>query len=150
MAVVLEGGATFTNSGNSDAAWGSAINIRSLTLEGDTTVTAAHTFGLRTTGHGANTLNLGTYTLEVKASSGKDFILDNTTITGTGTIAVKSGRLASYSLSHGDDYMIEVASGASLLGGGGGITCGGFENHGTVTETVIVKGTLTRAARFPI
>lgn len=149
LAVVLEEGATFTNSGNSDAEWGSAINIRSLTLEGNATVTATHTFGLRTTGHGANTLNLGTYTLEVKASSGKDFILDNTTITGTGTIAVKSGRLASYSLSHGDDYMIEVASGASLLGGGGGITCGGFENHGTVTETVIVKGTLTPGSSLP-
>ena len=149
LAVVLEEGATFTNSGNSDAAWGSAINIRSLTLEGDATVTATRTFGLRTTGHGANTLNLGTYTLEVRASSGKDFILDNTTITGTGTIAVKSGRLASYSLSHGDDYMIEVASGASLLGGGGGITCGGFENHVTVTETVIVKGTLTPGSSLP-
>ena len=45
--------------------------------------------------------------------------------------------------------MIEVASGASLLGGGGGITCGGFENHGTVTETVIVKGTLTLGSSLP-
>ena len=148
VAVVLEGGANFANTGSSDAAWGSSINIRSLTLEGDATVTATRTFGLRTSGHGENTLNLGTHTLTVNAS-GKDFILDNTTINGTGKIVVASGRLASYSGSHGDNYTLEVRSGASLLGGGGGITCCNFVNNGTVTETVKVKGVLTTGNAIP-
>ena len=148
VAVVLEGGANFANTGSSDAVWGSAINIRSLTLEGDATVTATRTFGLRTTSHDANTLDLGTYTLTVNAS-GKDFIVDNTTINGTGKIVVASGRLASYNGSHGDDYTLEVRSGASLLGGGGGITCCNFVNNGTVTETVKVKGVLTTGNAIP-
>ena len=148
VAVVLEEDANFANSGSSDAAWGTALNIRSLTLESDATVTATRTFGLRATSHGANTLNLGTYTLTVNAS-GKDFIVDNTTINGTGKIVVASGRLASYNGSHGDDYTLEVRSGASLLGGGGGITCCNFVNNGTVTETVKVKGVLTTGNAIP-
>ena len=147
VAVVLEGGANFANS-SIDAEWKSDINIRSLTLEGDATVTATRTFGLRTSGHGENTLNLGTHTLTVNAS-GKDFLVDNTTINGTGKIVVVSGRLASYSGSHGDNYTLEVRSGASLLGGGGGITCCNFVNNGTVTETVKVKGVLTTGNAIP-
>ncbi len=147
VAVVLEGGANFANTGSSDAAWSSSINIRSLTLEGDATVTATRTFGLRTTSHGANTLNLGTYTLTINAASGKSFFVDNTTINGTGKILVASGTLFSYNDSHGDAYTLEVGAGGTLAGGGNnGITCGDFVNHGSINSSnnkLIVKGTLT-------
>ena len=146
VAVVLEGGANFANTGGSDAAWGSDIKISSLTLEGDATVTATRTFGLRTTGHGANTLNLGTYTLTVNAASGKSFFVDNTTINGTGKILVASGTLFSYSDSRGDAYTLEVGENGKLAGGANGITCGNFVNHGSIDSSnnkVIVKGTLT-------
>ncbi len=146
VAVVLEGGANFANTGSSDAAWGTSINIRSLTLEGDATVTVTRTFGLRTTDHGANTLNLGAYTLTVNAASGKSFFVDNTTINGTGKILVASGTLFSYSDSHGDAYTLEVGAGGTLAGGGNGITCGDFVNHGSINGSnnkLIVKGTLT-------
>ena len=146
VAVVLEDGANFANSGSSDAVWGSALNIRRLTLEGNATVTATHTFGLRVPSHGSNILDLGTYTLTVKASSGKSFFVDNTTINGTGKILVASGTLFSYSDSYGDTYTLEVGASGTLAGGGNGITCGNFVNHGSINSSnnkIIVKGTLT-------
>ena len=146
VAVVLEEGANFANSGNSDAVWGTALNIRSLTLEGNATVTAARTFGLRVPSHGSNTLDLGTYTLAVNASSGKSFFVDKTTINGTGKILLASGTLFSFSNSHGDTYTLEVGERGTLAGGAGGITCGNFVNHGSIDSRdnkIIVKRTLT-------
>ena len=145
VAVVLEDGANFANSGSSDAVWGSALNIRRLTLEGNATVTATHTFGLRVPSHGSNILDLGTYILTVKASSGKSFFVDNTTINGTGKILVARGTLFSYSDSYGDTYTLEVGASGTLAGGGNGITCGNFVNHGSINSSnnkIIVNGTL--------
>ena len=89
VSVILEEDANFVNS-RGDI--GNGIKqAKSITLDGDATVTASKNFGLIGGGHGETVLALGSNTLTLNGSG--SFWLDNTTITGGGTIAVESGTL---------------------------------------------------------
>lgn len=81
---------TITNSG-ADIGTGTRQTVK-LALSGDTTV-SGNTFGLLAAGYQSTILELGEHTLTVAMKEGKQFIIDNATISGTGTIKLKSGSL---------------------------------------------------------
>lgn len=144
FSVVLEEGSRFVNSssdiGNNNS------QAMSLSLEGDATVTHYRTFGLRGPEHGETTLNLGTYTLTLNSTgTPHDFILDNTTISGTGTIFVKNGTLyATQRDSVGLDCTVSIGSEGGL-NLGKNLTVKDFVNNGTISgsATLTVLGELT-------
>ena len=88
--VRLAEGAHFISSTDyANKEWGQTIQ---LILAGDAEVTANGKFGLYGSGEDGCRLDLGTYKLTVNGGTDKEFMLGNTTINGTGTIFVKSGR----------------------------------------------------------
>jgi hypothetical protein len=124
----------------------------SLSLEGDATVTHYRTFGLRGPGHGETILNLGTYTLTLDSNGGnRDFLLDNTTISGTGTLFVKNGTLyVTMSASVGEVCTVSIGSGAGL-NLGQSLTVGNFVNNGSISgnATLTVLGELAPGNPVP-
>ena len=140
FSVVLEDGARFANS---DEDFNTSSQAKSLTLEGNATVVPFYNFGLIASGHGVTTLDLGTYTLTV--DSARSFILDNTTISGTGTILVKKGTLwATQTESGGLDCTVSIGS-EGKLNLGKNLTVKDFVNNGTISgsATLTVLGELT-------
>ncbi len=144
FSVVLEEGSRFVNS--SSDILNNNSQAMSLSLEGDATVTHYRTFGLRGPGYGETTLNLGTYTLTLDSNGGnRDFLLVNTTISGTGTLFVKNGTLyVTMSASVGEVCTVSIGSGAGL-NLGQSLTVGNFVNNGSISgdATLTVCGELT-------
>jgi hypothetical protein len=146
FSVVLEDGARFANSKDD---LHTASQATGLTLEGNATVVPFYNFGLIARGHGVTTLNLGTYTLTV--DSRKSFILDNTTISGTGTILVKKGTLwATQTESGGLDCTVSIGS-EGELNLGKNLTVKNFVNNGTISgsATLTVLGELAPGNQVP-
>ena len=146
FSVVLEDGARFANS---DEDFNANSQAKSLTLEGNATVVPFYNFGLIASGHGVTTLDLGTYTLTV--DSRKSFILDNTTISGTGTILVKKGTLwATQTESGGLDCTVSIGS-EGELNLGKNLTVKNFVNNGTISgsATLTVLGELAPGNQVP-
>ena len=144
--VVLEDGARFANSKDD---LHTASQATGLTLEGNATVVPFYNFGLIARGYGVTTLNLGTYTLTV--DSARSFILDNTTISGTGTILVKKGTLwATQKDSGGLDCTVSIAS-EGKLNLGKNLTVKNFVNNGTISgsATLTVLGELAPGKSVP-
>ena len=126
-----------------------ASQATGLTLEGNATVVPFYNFGLIARGHGVTTLNLGTYTLTVDSAS--SFILDNTTISGTGTIFVKKGTL--YVIENdsvGSDCTVSIASEGGL-NLGKNLTVKNFVNNGKISgsATLTVLGELSPGNPVP-
>lgn len=152
--VVLENGAYFVNSNNN-----LQYNINqtcSLTLEGNATATAMKNFGLVAPDQNVTPLALDSHTLTLDGSG--NFIMVNTTVSGTGKVVVDCGNLVCYKGVRGDNWSLEVESGKTLwLYNGGAVSGSGtrsdvvvsnFVNRGTIktentTGTLTVKGTLT-------
>ncbi|MBQ2625107.1 MAG: hypothetical protein IJG18_08435 [Kiritimatiellae bacterium] len=146
FSVVLEDGARFANS---DEDFNTSSQAKSLTLEGNATVVPFYNFGLIASGHGVTTLDLGTYTLTV--DSARSFILDNTTISGTGTILVKKGTLwATQTESGGLDCTVSIGS-EGKLNLGKNLTVKDFVNNGTISgsATLTVLGELAPGNQVP-
>ena len=103
--VRLAEGAHFISSTDyANKAWG---QTGQLILAGNAEVTATGHFGLYK--DGGSRLDLGTYMLTVNGASDKEFMLCGTTITGTGTIYVKSGRFCTRNAdSEGQDCTISI------------------------------------------
>ena len=110
--IVLEDGATFANTGAAiDHNKAQAV---SLTLDGNATAAFSNDFGLIGPGHGATTLALGSNTLTLNGSN-MNFWLDNTTITGDGTIYVEHGWLHPKNKgSVGNNCTLNIPSGGAL------------------------------------
>ena len=146
--VILEEGANFVNSrGNIPS---NMKQTKSVTLDGDVTVTASKNFGLIGSGHGETALALGSNTLTINGTSG--FWLDNTTITGEGTIAVESGTLQCVNKnSTGTDCTLNIGVGGTLrIDNDVSLTVKNFHNGGDYyvnsgygLGTLVVTGTLT-------
>ncbi len=66
--------------------------ITGITLTGNASISCANNWGLIASEYTATTLSLGSYTLEKKGSA--TFWLTRTTVSGTGTLDIKEGRLA--------------------------------------------------------
>jgi hypothetical protein len=146
FSVVLEDGARFANSKDD---LHTASQATGLTLEGNATVVPFYNFGLIARGHGVTTLSLGTYTLTVDSAS--SFILDNTTISGTGTIFVKKGTLyAIENDSVGLDCTVSIASEGGL-NLGKNLTVKNFVNNGKISgsATLTVLGELAPGNPVP-
>jgi hypothetical protein len=146
FSVVLEDGARFANSKDD---LHTASQATGLTLEGNATVAPFNNFGLIARGHGVTTLSLGTYTLTVDSAS--SFILDNTTISGTGTIFVKKGTLyAIENDSVGLDCTVSIASEGGL-NLGKNLTVKNFVNNGKISgsATLTVLGELAPGNPVP-
>ena len=146
FSVVLEDGARFANS---DEDFNTSSQAKSLTLEGNATVVPFYNFGLIASGHGVTTLDLGTYTLTV--DSARSFILDNTTISGTGTILVEKGTLwATQTESGGLDCTVSIGS-EGKLNLGKNLTVKDFVNNGTISgsATLTVLGELEPGNQVP-
>ena len=113
-AVRLAEGAQFKNSGsNVNNEYGQVIQ---LILDGNAkifTPNGEHIFAIlaRGTSHKLPTrIDLGEHTLEI-ACSGKEFALNKTTIIGSGTIAVTSGRFCTRNFdSKGEDCTLEIGA----------------------------------------
>ena len=105
--VRLAEGAHFISSTDyANKAWG---QTGQLILAGNAEVTATGHFGLYK--GGGSRLDLGTYMLTVNGASDKEFMLGGTTITGTGTIYVKSGRFCTRNAdSEGEDCTISIGA----------------------------------------
>ena len=158
--VILEKGANFVNSrGNIP---NNMKQTKSVTLEGDATATATKSFGLIGSGHGETALALGSNTLTLNGSDG--FWLNNTTITGEGTIAVESGTLQCANRnSTGTDCTLNIGVDGTLrIDDNVSLTVKNFHNGGTVVApfkeganwyaqgTLEVTGTLTSGNSIPI
>ena len=115
-AVRLAEGAQFINSGgNVDTTYGQVIQ---LILDGNAKISTPndgkdHIFAIlaRGTSYDKPTrIDLGEHTLEI-ACSGKEFALNKTTIIGSGTIAVTSGRFCTRNFdSKGEDCTLEIGA----------------------------------------
>ena len=148
VSVILEKDADFVNSrGNIPS---NMKQTKSITLEGDATATVSKNFGLIGSGHAETTLALGSNTLTLNGSGG--FWLDNTTITGEGTIAVESGTLQCLSRnSTGTGCTLNIGVGGTLrIDNNLSLTVKNFHNGGTYyvysgygLGTLVVTGTLT-------
>ena len=129
--VTLEDGAYFVNNGSSIP--NNYQQINSLTLEGDATMTANGNFGIIAPSEKTTYLNLGSHTLYVNAASGKEFCLNNTTITGDGTIAVTSGRFVTRNHnSTGANCTISVDTNG-IFENNKHFTVSNFVNNGTIS-----------------
>ena len=146
FSVVLEDGARFANS---DEDFNTSSQAKSLTLEGNATVVPFRDFGLIAPGHGDTTLDLGTYTLTV--DSGKSFILDNTTISGTGTILVKKGTLWATQKDSGGLHCTVSIGSEGGLNLAKNLTVKNFVNNGTISgsATLTVLGELAPGNQVP-
>ena len=138
----------------------SGSNVRSdyaqtiqLILDGDADLYATGNFGI--VGAETNRIDLGSHTLEVgAASSTTEFVLCNTTISGTGTISVTSGKLST----RGGD---STGANCTLSFGASGcfentkhLTVSNFVNNGTISSSgngeLEVTGEFTsKTASFP-
>ena len=141
--VILEEGAHFVNNKGGYINYNNGQTV-SITLKGDATVTATGNFGLIGPGYNATTLDLGANTLTLDGS-GK-FWLCNTTINGTGVIAVNAGALdfANGRASTGNDCTISIGAGGTISMYAD-LTVKNFENGGSCigTKKLTVKGMLT-------
>ena len=147
--VRLAAGATVANSGATIAP--GKKQIPQLILDGDATANISSSFGLIATGHTETRLDLGEHTLTITGGvSTYNFYLDNTTITGTGTILVKGGRLfTTMANSTGADCTLIIGENGTM-DLGQGLTVTNFTNGGTATGNnsqgqswLTVTGTLT-------
>ena len=134
--LITSNGGTITNSG--DDIGNGARQLSGLTLNADTTITG-NTFAMLAYNYGSNTLALNDCTLTVQMNSGKLFFLCNTTVTGTGTILVKSGKFGCDKDGQNgftaESATIYVCSGATFKNWSGG-------NNVTIKNFVVENGAL--------
>ena len=159
LSVILEEGAHFVNSGAFIS--NNSKQAKSITLEGDATATAIKGFGLVAPGHKESFLNLNSNTLTLDGSS--CFWLCNTTVTGTGTIAIENGVLqVPLSSSFGEECTLNIgANGTLRIDNGLSLTVNKFCNGGTIMApfkegngwyaqgTLVVTGTLISGNPIP-
>ena len=90
------------------------MQITQLTLADDARVGGSYTFGLLAPNHGETLLELGDKTMTLCLAAGKNFWLDNTTVTGTGKLLVESG-IANFTNDgrSGTDWTLEVGPNGS-------------------------------------
>ena len=152
--VRLAEGAYFVNTG-SDVSYNYKQAVQ-LILDGDATVTATGAFGIIAPDNAATRLDLGSHTLTLDGSN--IFRLKTTTITGNGTIVVKSGAqltIAGGYVTSGDNCELCIEEGGTLLIGksGGELTVRDFVNNGVIDSSqkgpLIVNGTLTPGNEIP-
>ena len=108
-------------------------------------------FGIFAPGHSESFLKLGTYTLTIDSTSGYSFLLDNTTISGTGTIFVKNGKLwATQYASIGENCTVSIGS-AGTLKLDKNLTVKNFLNDGSIDGVAMltVLGNLMISADIP-
>ena len=129
--VTLEAGAHFVNDGSDiNNTW---QQVNKITLSGDADVTANGKFGFLAPSSGTTYLNLGSHTLEVSAASNKEFMLNNTTISGDGTISVTSGRFCTRShSSKGANCTLSIGANG-LFENNVHFTVKNFVNNGTIS-----------------
>ena len=151
ISVVLEDGAFFVNTGA--AIGNTTYQTINLSLEGNATVTAGRNFGLMAPGYASTSIALGSNTLSFNGTAG--FWLENTTITGDGTINVESGTLqCARANTAGANCTLNIgASGELRIDGtktlcvsnfyNGGNLANGNNFSGTAYGTLLVNGTLT-------
>ena len=161
--VVLEDGAKFTNGGSSHVHWDTAQSW-SLTLNGNATANANINFGLvakNNNEYEGTSLYLNDHTLTLTGKN--NFILNKTTVSGTGKIVVDAGKLVAVNGTYGEDWSVEVQQNGSLWlytpqnKNPTTLTVCNFENRGTIdtnanhgeTGTLVVKGTLTPGNAIP-
>lgn len=147
---MLEKGACFVNSSNTSGVSSNSQAV-CLTLEGDASVTPWRDFGIFAPGHSESFLKLGTYTLTIDSTSGYSFLLDNTTISGTGTIFVKNGKLwATQYASIGENCTVSVGSTGTLTLDKN-LTVKNFLNDGSIVggAMLTVLGNLMISADIP-
>ena len=127
-----------------------------LILDGDATVTATGAFGIIAPDNAATRLDLGSHTLTLDGSN--IFRLKTTTITGNGTIVVKSGAQLTipggFETSGAYCTLCIEKDGKLLIGKNSGkLTVRDFVNNGTIDSSqkglLIVKGTLTPGNEIP-
>lgn len=108
---------TITNSG---AAMGdSARQLSKITLTGDNAkITGENNFALLCSGYKAAKLELNEHTLELAINDGKEFLLQTTTVSGTGTIKVTSGKLTFLDNRNGNSVLAEDSNVSFVLKGG--------------------------------
>ena len=152
--VRLADGAYIVNSGSDIS--DEKMQTVQIILSGDATARAIKKFGLLAPGHKETRLDLGPHTLTLDGSS--VFWLDNTTITGDGTIAVNAGTLSvTQQDSVGEDCTLIIGAGGNLaLADGKTLTIKNFTNNGnaygggtgwlTVTGTLATGNILKRVA----
>ena len=149
-------GALYISANSGDFSNGSK-QVGNITLSGNATIKSDHQWGMISGGYAANTLALGTYAL-TKDGTGS-FWLCNTTITGTGTLYVKGGTVATTgttTTSTCANGIFRVGTGATLKVGHefasalsvNTLTCDvgstvTVNNTLTVTGTMTVNGTVT-------
>ncbi len=158
--VVLEGGAQFANAGG-HIHW-NKTQTHSLTLEGDASTSSTANFGLVSGNNGPTSLALNSHTLTLGGTA--NFIMANTSVTGTGKVVVNCETLVCYNGVRGDNWSLEVEAGKKLWLYNGGSASGSgkrcdvvvsnFVNRGTIdtnqtTGTLTVKGTLTPGNAIP-
>ena len=161
--VVLEDGATFTNGGSSHVHWDTAQSW-SLTLNGNATANANINFGLvakNNNEYEGTSLYLNDHTLTLTGKN--NFILNKTTVSGSGKVVVEAGKLVAVNGTYGEDWSVEVQKNGSLWlytpqnKNPTTLTVCNFENRGTIdtnanhgeTGTLVVKGTLTPGNAIP-
>ncbi|MCR5838757.1 MAG: hypothetical protein K6G94_03900 [Kiritimatiellae bacterium] len=149
--VVLEDGAFFVNTGA--AIGNTTFQTINLSLEGNATVAAGRNFGLMAPGYDSTSIALGSNTLSFNGTA--VFWLENTTITGDGTINVESGTLqCARANTTGANCTLNIgASGELRIDGtktlcvsnfyNGGNLANGNNFSGTAYGTLLVNGTLT-------
>lgn len=154
--VRLAAGATIANGGTKSVTT-SSKQIQQLILNGDATANVHRSFGLvGANNHSATSLDLGEHTLTITGGGNTySFFLDNTTVSGTGTILVSEGKFCACQSSSGENFTLEIGPSGYLVidkAGGGtantDFTVGNFVNNGTDESTsnggsLVVKGTLT-------
>ena len=160
--VVLEDGAKFTN-GGSHVYWDAAQSW-CLTLNGNATAKADKNFGLvakNNNEYEGTSLYLNDHTLTLTGKN--NFILNKTTVSGTGKIVVDAGRLVAVNGTYGEDWSVVVNQNGILWlytpqnKNPTNLTVCNFENRGTIdtnanhgeTGTLVVKGTLTPGNAIP-
>ncbi len=151
ISVVLEDGAFFVNTGSDIG--NTTFQTINLSLEGNATVTAGRNFGLMAPGYASTSIALGSNTLSFNGTAG--FWLENTTITGDGTINVESGTLqcaranttgANCTLNIGESGALRIDGTKTLCVSNfynGGNLANGNNFSGTAYGKLLVNGTLT-------
>ena len=137
--VRLEEGAHFVNTGSSiDSTKSQAVQ---LILEGDAAATASKDFGLLNRNYASTSLDLGSHALELDGAGA--FWLVNTTIVGSGTIAIENGSLqCTRGDSSGSDCTVNVgSSGVLCIDGTRTLSVKNFFNGGRLDSGILVGGT---------